>query len=248
MNAHAKIETARRSAKPKDNPMAVFYGDLAKARGEFPAIPKNRIATVRSDRGNYQYRYADLSDVFNAIDPVLSAYGICIMQHPQDKELITTIAHESGATITTRFPIHAQNGKGHPMQEYQKAITFAKRYALTAALGIATEESIEGTDSRRVTPHNENGHTINDKFENNDGGVGVKGVTVPDGATPAEKARLFADGIIEQFANAKTERGVNGAWNRHEQFIDRFNSSYPDLYSDVFDAFHARLEALEGEG
>ena len=246
MNKHVKFERARVKGSASDNPLAPLYRDLAKARGEFPAIPKNRVATVRMKAGGqYSYRYADLSDVFNAIDPILSAYGIAVMQYPDGDKLTTVIAHETGGTITTQFPIHLQGGQGHPAQEYQKAITFAKRYALTAALGIATEESIEGTDSRRVTPRAENEGGFNERFESADGNVGVKGVTVPKDATPEETARLYADGIIEQFGNAKTAKGVNGVWNRHDKFIDRFKTSYPALYDDVFDAFHAALEAFD---
>ena len=59
---------------------ALIFAALAKARGLYPEIVKNRVATIKSDKAQYSYKYADLSDVFNAIDPVLSANGLTVMQ------------------------------------------------------------------------------------------------------------------------------------------------------------------------
>lgn len=250
MNVMQKANTMRARPIATGNPKATMYAALAKARGEFPTIPKTRKATVRmKSGGSYSYMYADLADVFNAVDPVLAAYGFAVIQYPEKDSLITELLHESGERIRASHPIHVnRDGKSHPAQEWAAGLTFAKRYALTALLGVATEESIEGDDSRRITPHGGADVSVSADFTTKEGlGIGVKNVVVDPKDPPDVKARKFADGIIAEMQNSKTARGLNGAWNRHDRFIERFNSDYPDLYREVFDAFHAHMESFDDE-
>lgn len=227
--------------------LAPLYTALARAQGEFPEIPKNRLATVRTDKGNYSYKYADLADVFKAVTPVLSAHGLCVMQHPDEGELVTVLAHGSGVFIETRHPIHFRgNGRMHPAQEWSAGLTFAKRYALTALLGVATEESVEGDHSaRRKVTREDLG--MDENFETGDGIRLPAGCKVAHDAPPRKKAEAAAEAIINQFQEPKTQVGVNGVWNRNQAFIDVLAEKHNDLYQSVFDAFHARMEGLEEE-
>jgi hypothetical protein len=227
--------------------MGTLYGALAKARGEFPEIPRGKRATVKmKSGGSYSYTYADLAIILNAVDPALSANGLGVHQEVCRDGVVTTIYHECGATLRSLpWPIKPMPARGlDDCQSYQSAVQVAKRYSLQTALCISSEDSVEGDDSRNVVADR---YAPDRNFENEDGGVGVKGVTVPKNATAREKAEAYANGIIKLFENAKTVAGVNGQWARHDRFIDRFSTDYNDLYQDVFDAFHSRIEALNEE-
>ena len=96
-----------------DNEMAPLIAALAKARGEFPDIPRSRTAVVRmKNGGQYSYNYADLADVFSAIDPALAAHGLSVRQFPKDLSLVTEIWHESGGVLRSEWPIKPMPQRG----------------------------------------------------------------------------------------------------------------------------------------
>lgn len=221
---------------------AEFYADYASARNEFGEIPRKRKATVRmKGGGQYSYNYADLSDVFAAINPALAAYGIGIFQEPFGNEIITTITHKSGYEKVFKFPIKAMPGRSlDDSQSFQSSVQVSKRYALTAHLGISTEETIEGDYSvKRGLPED-----INDNFETGDGVRMPRGAKVTKTATLRERAEEAARAIEAQFDEPKTSAGLNGAWNRNDSFIQLLDAKHNDLYQSIFDKFHARLDDL----
>ena len=216
-----------------------LFAALAKARGEFPAIHKNRVATVKHDKGQYSYKYADLSDVFTAIDPVFSAYGLTVIQYPMGPDLVTCIAHESGQEFSGRWPIRAMKGQDlGNAQAYQAAVQVAKRYALTALIGVSTEETVEGDISRKTSGSIE----MNEAFETGDGVIMPRGATFNKAMTPKQKAVEAGRAIEDQFKGVKTAAGLSGAWDRNAIFIDHLAAKHDDIYQSVFDLFQTLME------
>lgn len=118
---------------------------LAKAQGKFKAPKKER--TV--DTGSYTYKYADLSDVLEAIVPALSENELALMQTTevevaqgedgkaiQKLRLVTTLAHSSGEWVRGYYPLRWSEKP----QEMGSAITYARRYAAQAIVGINAEQ------------------------------------------------------------------------------------------------------------
>lgn len=246
MNKHVSMARFRSSAVP---PMAELYGALARARGEFPEIPKRRKATVKSDRATYSYMYADLTDIFAAVTEPLATYGLGVWQEPTPKGVVTIVYHESGAEKKTEpFPIKAmKKGSLEDAQSFQAAFQMAKRYSLQAALGISTEESIEGDRSRRVDEASSVSVTSAASQGLKDAWVAGVLDKLPENADDRTKADAFARQIMEDFQSPKSKAGVNGAWNKRSTIIDALDERHNDLFQEVFDAFHARLDELEGE-
>jgi hypothetical protein len=128
---------------------------LSKAQGAFPAIKKDNTAQVRgeSKRGEaveYSYSYADLASILEAIRKPLAENGLSIIQPicPADPEhvwLVTRLIHSSGQWIESAYPVDVYERP----QEMGSAITYARRYALTALLGIAAEEDDDGAGAQR---------------------------------------------------------------------------------------------------
>lgn len=218
-----------------------LFSALAKARAEFPPIHKNRVATVKHDKGQYSYKYADLSDVFEAIDAALAAYGITIFQHPSGLELVTVLAHESGEMFTGRWPIKAMKGQDlGNAQSYQAAVQVAKRYALTALIGVSTEETVEG-DMSRKSPSVRGEMT--EAFETGDGVTMPRGAKFTKDMTNRQKAQEAARAIEETFRTVKTAQGLSGAWDRNSVFIDLLAAKHDDLYQNVVDVFQTLMDA-----
>lgn len=115
---------------------------LAKAQGEFKPAIKD------STNPHFQSKFAGLSSIWDACRPVLAKYEISVTQWPTESSdgrihLVTRIAHK-GEWIKSSFsvPVMKQDPQG-----YGSGITYIKRYALSAALGIVGDEDDEGDDT-----------------------------------------------------------------------------------------------------
>lgn len=118
---------------------------LAKAQSEFPVIPKNKKVDFQPKTGGrVKYNYADLADVISITAPILSKHGLSVSQDMNyvDKELFleTTIMHSSGQYKTGVYPVKMCDRA----QEQGAEITYARRYTLSAALGIHSDEDTDG--------------------------------------------------------------------------------------------------------
>lgn len=117
---------------------------LIKAREGFGVLAKGNTAKVESSKGGYSYRYADLPDLIDATVPALLKHGLMLTQAPDVDEqgfcLVSTLWHVTGQFLESRFPLKVYDRA----QEQGSAITYARRYAAQAMLGIAAEEDDDG--------------------------------------------------------------------------------------------------------
>lgn len=113
---------------------------MAKAQGKFPEIVKDKKVEVKNKEGKYLYSYfyAELSTIVSAVRPALAESGLSIAQgmSGDGNYCVTRILHSSGQWIETQYPFVA---KESDMQALGGGFTFARRYAISALLGIATE-------------------------------------------------------------------------------------------------------------
>lgn len=121
---------------------ASLVAALAKVQAEIPEVEKRKIGNVRSEKANYSYRYADLSEVSAAILPLLGKNGLAWLTQPMTTDhgfvLRYTLMHSSGEQITGEYPLPDPNVKGP--QVIGSALTYARRYCLCAVTGVAPGE------------------------------------------------------------------------------------------------------------
>lgn len=114
--------------------------NLADALCKVQATLEN--AKKTSDNPFFKSKYADLAECWEACRKPLSENGLSISQLPDFTEdgrafLHTMLMHVSGEWIASRLPL--QLVKNDP-QAQGSAITYARRYTLSAIVGIATED------------------------------------------------------------------------------------------------------------
>ena len=118
--------------------------NIAKAMAQFQSEVKNPANTANNPFFNS--KYAPLSDVLNLVRPILTKHGLSVLQSPSgDGEFITVttlITHESGEWIESD-PLTLRADKA-TAQGAGSAITYARRYALSAMLGISSEDDDDG--------------------------------------------------------------------------------------------------------
>lgn len=145
-----------------DSPIRTFgdvdrlYEALAMARAEFGVIAKRKTATVTAREGKrgYSYRYAELSDVNDAVVPALSKYGLVAIQPTVlaggSMIVVTRLTHRSGAWIESDYPV-AGIGGSIAHQVIGGALTYARRYALCAILNVSAEDDVDSGEDAEVT-------------------------------------------------------------------------------------------------
>lgn len=123
---------------------------LAKAQAEFPAITQDRQVTVKTKTGgHYSYSYAPLESILAKCRPVLNAHGLALLQILDDDgrgpALRTELRHAGGGVVGGTFPLP---GSPADPQALGSLLTYLRRYAVTAILGIATEEDDDGEGAK----------------------------------------------------------------------------------------------------
>lgn len=148
-----------------------FDEALAAAQVELENPTKTRTAKVKGvskktgKEFEMSYTYADIGDVLSSARPVLAKHGISIMQVPLPKNgmmmLVTRLSH-AGQWIEGDYPV-CQIGADH--QSMGSALTYSRRYALTAMIGIAAEDDDDGANaaSPNRPSHNQQHHQREDR-------------------------------------------------------------------------------------
>lgn len=121
---------------------------LVKAQKAFgPALKTNTNPAFRS-------KYADLSACIEAVIDALNDNGIALIQQTHEDATGVTVEtmflHESGESLSSGR-LHVPAAKQDP-QGYGSALTYARRYSLMAACGIAPEDDDGNAGSRRERP------------------------------------------------------------------------------------------------
>ena len=101
-------------------------------------------------------RYADLNAVVDAVKPALAANGLSFVQMPGvvasgefGIALTTRLMHSSGQWLEDTFvmPMPTDERGKSIMQVAGSAISYARRYALAAMLGVVADEDADGNHS-----------------------------------------------------------------------------------------------------
>mgnify|MGYP002606222467 CR=1 FL=1 len=154
MDKEKDIQATHVADKPMVDQLAQ---GLAKLRQQIvqPATSKKVEVTTKS-RGKYSYSYTPLDKIIEAVDNAAKGTGITYTQHlkmERDALAISTIImHESGQSINTGAVV--LQAAGTP-QAIGSAITYARRYSLSLAFGVASDsddDAGEAAEQRQSAP------------------------------------------------------------------------------------------------
>lgn len=124
-------------------------GSIFKALAEAQAQIQNPIKNAKNP--HFKSAYTTLDETLNVAREALSAVGICIFQRTYLTDsllmLETVLGHSSGEQLSSHYPVIAVPYKP---QDGLSALTYARRGALCAAVGIAGEDD-DGNHANKVT-------------------------------------------------------------------------------------------------
>jgi hypothetical protein len=117
---------------------------LAKAQGEMKAAVFNKV------NPHFKNKYADLAAVLDAVRGPLSKNGLSVTQtmrmNGEGFFLTTMLCHASGQWLSSDYPLPV-NAKP---QELGSALTYARRYSLSAITGIAADEDDDAEAAQKA--------------------------------------------------------------------------------------------------
>jgi hypothetical protein len=128
-------------------------GELAKALVKVQAV----VEGAKKDSANpfFKSKYADLESVWGVCRPPLTENGLAVVQTTEPNEhgitLVTTLLHTSGQWM--RGKLSMRPVKDDP-QGLGSCITYARRYALAALVGVVQVDDDGEGASGRGTPGN----------------------------------------------------------------------------------------------
>lgn len=127
---------------------------LAKAQAELTNPEKTLTATIRSpfpQEEDRTFRYASLASGLDIVRKTLSLQEIATIQTTRIEaaagqiHLITLLAHSSGEWISSDWPVCGAKDTEAP-HRMGAALSYARRYALFALVGIAGEDDLDAPD------------------------------------------------------------------------------------------------------
>lgn len=124
-----------------------LFAALAKAQGEM------EVAGKKSTNPYFKAKYADMAEIVRASRPYLSKYGLSVMQQivsniDGGSVLNTILAHASGEWISSQMRILPPKADVQTLGSY---ITFLRRYAYAALVGIVSSEEDDDGETAVAT-------------------------------------------------------------------------------------------------
>lgn len=139
-----------------------FNAAIAEAKAEIKPIARNK-------QGHNSKRYADMAAVANAVDPILSKYGLGYRYRSTQADRITVtcvLFHRAGHQEETTLSGPADtSGNKNAIQSIGSTLTYLERYSLMLALGLAAgdDDDAKASGSGELIS-TEQLKILNDKF------------------------------------------------------------------------------------
>lgn len=130
--------------------LEAFNEAMAAAKAEIPTISKNREVDFTSAKGRTHYRYEDLGNIANTVQPILAKHGLSYRYRATSNvnEPVTVtciVSHRAGhyeeITLTAG---RDESGNKNSIQAVGSTITYLQRMTLKAALGLAVSNDDDG--------------------------------------------------------------------------------------------------------
>lgn len=208
---------------------------LAKAQAAMKPALKD------STNPHFKSKYADLTSVWEACRDALTKNGLSVVQATEfegDAVWIKTILlHASGEMIEGRYPLRPVQNTPQGMGS---AISYARRYALAAMVGVVSDDD-DGNEasSGQGKPQLAAVHLVDQPAQ-----------TMAGRRNEAEGIRLareWANNAHAALAKMKTQTELNGWLDKNVPTVERLREVVPDEFKSLDDkikATAARLNTL----
>jgi hypothetical protein len=200
--------------------IANLAASLSKAQAAIEGAVKGKVNPA------FKSKYADLASVWDACREALTDNGLSVVQSPGHlhegrMEMTTMLLHASGEWMRGSLTIPL--GKVDA-QAYGSAVTYARRYALSAFVGVSPDED-DGVAATKAKPS-------------------PASAPAPDSRKSAAQCKRDGDDVKIKAEIAGLDRDGLADWKAN---FDSFTAHVPLSWADsINDMLIARLEELDG--
>jgi hypothetical protein len=184
--------------------IAQIAAAIVGAQADMPRVPK------AAENPFFKSRYADLAGIIETAQPVLAAHGLGVVQSADcDGDVAaveTMLLHTSGEWISSRTVL--KPAKPDP-QGMGSAITYARRYAYMAIVGMASEDDDGNAATKPVVVKPSPRQPPKDDMEKkraayfaNAAKLGVEGEQAKATVKGMFELEHFAEATVEQLRDA----------------------------------------------
>jgi len=157
---------------------------LSKFQGSIKQPKLNKNVKVKTKSGSeYTFQYADLGACISASAPVLAQNGLAVIQTIQGTQLVTTLSHTSGEFMNSVLPLNQNTLFSTDFQSIGSMITYLKRYAYCAILGIVADDDDDANAAC--------GNQV--EYQNKGQQTTAKQTTATKGVTGAQLKKFMSD-------------------------------------------------------
>jgi hypothetical protein len=225
--------------------MKAISSALVKAQKEFGPALKS------SSNPHFRSKYADLSACVEAVIDGLNNNGIFLMQSShlcEDGVTVETVfIHESGEQISAgklHVPASKQDAQG-----YGSALTYARRYALMAACGIAPEDDDGNAATRpkqaeKPVEKPAEPPKVPAKVEGKPGRWQITVKTDP-AATPVEFVNIVSEATVLCLEQTTSQAEVMEVFKVNRALFDKVKELDDGCHKDLLEAFKTKKDALK---
>lgn len=200
-------------------------------------IERNReVEVTMKSGGKYKFKYSTLDHIIAQIRGGLSDNGLAFVQFQADGQMVTRILHNSGQWMDCGIPM--PNVSGSP-QDIGSIISYFKRYSLSAAFALVTEEDDDA-----------GGQELGDRELNYNSSSRGQVVTAQEDTgiiVPDEGWGDWAREIIKNAAGANDLETLETLKADNKRFINGCARVEKTMYADVAQAFTNRKAVLSDD-
>lgn len=109
---------------------------------------QSKIRLVNKDSKGYGYSYASFDNIVSSIAPHLEEVGLGYIHTFEGQDIVCTLFNGQGEVITSKLTLPQESMKGMNLNQSMGAsITYARRYTLTAILGLVADDDTDSNIS-----------------------------------------------------------------------------------------------------
>ena len=114
------------------------------------------VGKIEKDAKAQYGKFADLAGVLGTIKGPLGKNGLAIIQTFEEEEdgtyLITTLAHVSGESTSSRVKLIIPSGGRNPLHTFGGSVTYERRYSIQAILNLVADIDTDGNEPAGENP------------------------------------------------------------------------------------------------
>lgn len=207
---------------------------LAAAQSVIDNVTQDREVEVKMKSGGaYKFRYSTLAGIMNHVRDALTSNGVWFTQRIEEGHMLTRLLHGSGQWMDTGH-VPMPNINGSP-QDIGGVVSYFKRYSLSAALGLASEE-----DSGEMGDREVNFRARGERRDRDEIRDVLTGIEEPEGGWGD-----WARQLIATVDMAPDENALNKLRDDNKRLINGASKIDGMMHKAIGDAFIKRRQAVK---